>query len=80
MDKSEAGTADLDVQLVAPSGVVTPLEVKGGPSGETVEWVPDAPGQYRITILYGGEEVSCREELHFSSFPILYPDYIVQQF
>lgn len=61
VDKSEAGTADLDVQLVAPSGVVTPLEVKGGPAGETVEWVPDAPGQYRITILYGGEEVSCGE-------------------
>ncbi|XP_045132539.1 filamin-B-like isoform X2 [Portunus trituberculatus] len=57
LDKSEAGTADLDVQLVAPSGVVTPLEVKGGPAGETVEWVPDAPGQYRITVLYGGEEV-----------------------
>ena len=61
MDKSEAGNADLDVQLVAPSGVLTPLEVKGGPAGETVEWVPDAPGQYRITILYGGEEVRhCR--------------------
>ncbi|KAK3891382.1 hypothetical protein Pcinc_004729 [Petrolisthes cinctipes] len=57
LDKSEAGAADLEVQVVAPSGVVTPLEVKSGPGGEVVEWLPDAPGQYRVTILYGGEEV-----------------------
>ncbi|KAK8743524.1 hypothetical protein OTU49_001121 [Cherax quadricarinatus] len=57
LDKSEAGIADLEVHIVAPSGVVMPLEVKSGPAGEAVEWVPDAPGQYRVTFLYGGEEV-----------------------
>lgn len=62
MDKSEAGSADLEVQVVAPSGVVTPLEVKSGPGGEVVEWLPDAPGRYRVTILYGGEEVSVKSE------------------
>lgn len=58
VDKSEAGVADLEVQVVTPSEVVMPLEVKSGPAGEAVEWVPDAPGQYRVTIFYGGEEVS----------------------
>nr|XP_045601850.1 filamin-A-like isoform X1 [Procambarus clarkii] len=57
LDKSEAGIADLEVQVVAPSGVLMPLEVKSGPAGEAVEWVPDAPGQYRVAFLYGGEEV-----------------------
>lgn len=57
MDKSEAGDADLEVQVESPSGVMTPLEVKTGPSGEMVEWTPEAPGQFRITIFYGGDEV-----------------------
>ncbi|KAG7158756.1 Filamin-A-like 5 [Homarus americanus] len=57
LDKSEAGIADLEVQIVTPSGMLTPLEVKSGPAGEAVEWIPDAPGQYRVTFLYGGEEV-----------------------
>ncbi|XP_068231445.1 filamin-A isoform X3 [Palaemon carinicauda] len=57
LNTSEAGAADLEVNVEAPSGVMTPLEVKTGPSGEFVEWIPDAPGQYRIIIFYGGEEV-----------------------
>ncbi|XP_066943284.1 filamin-A isoform X1 [Macrobrachium rosenbergii] len=57
LNTSEAGAADLEVNVEAPSGVLTPLEVKTGPSGEFVEWIPDAPGQYRIIIFYGGEEV-----------------------
>ncbi|XP_042865445.1 filamin-A-like isoform X5 [Penaeus japonicus] len=57
LDKSEAGDADLEVQVESPSGVMTPLEVKTGPSGEMVEWTPEAPGQFRITIFYGGDEV-----------------------
>jgi len=57
LDKTDAGDADLEAQVENASGVVTPLEVKSGPSGDLVEWTPDAPGQYRITMLYGGEEV-----------------------
>lgn len=57
VDKSEAGDADLEVQVESPTGVMTPLEVKTGPSSEMVEWTPEAPGQYRITIFYGGDEV-----------------------
>ena len=58
VDRSEAGIADLESQVIAPSGQVIPLEVKPGHPGDVIEWYPDAPGQYRITVLYGGEEVN----------------------
>ncbi|XP_076033181.1 filamin-A-like isoform X8 [Oratosquilla oratoria] len=59
LDKSAAGVADVEAHVEAPSGVVVPLEVKNGSSGTTdaIEWTPEASGQYRVTLLYGGEEV-----------------------
>lgn len=57
VDKSEAGVADMDVQVITPSGRSLPLEVKSTQTNEIVEWQPEAPGQYKIEVNYGGEEV-----------------------
>lgn len=58
VDRTEAGLADLEAQVITPSGGNLPLEIKSTGMKDLVEWQPDAPGHYKVEVSYGGEEVS----------------------
>ena len=58
LDTTDAGAADIEANVQSPSGVVEPVDINiGQDGGKVLEWEPQDPGQYKITILYGGEEV-----------------------
>ncbi|KAB7497586.1 Filamin-A [Armadillidium nasatum] len=57
VDRTDAGLADLEAQVITPSGGNLPLEVKSTGMKDLVEWQPDAPGHYKVEVNYGGEEV-----------------------
>ncbi|XP_063231927.1 LOW QUALITY PROTEIN: filamin-C [Bacillus rossius redtenbacheri] len=58
--RKEAGFAELDVTVTSPLGRDLPLEVSSRPEDKDtdhIEFCPSLPGNYRFSILYGGEEV-----------------------
>ena len=58
LDTSAAGAADIEATVVSPTGSEETIEINVGQDGsKVVEWEPQDPGQYKITILFGGEEV-----------------------
>lgn len=58
LDTSAAGAADIEAHVLSPSGAVESVEITvGQDGGKLLEWEPQDPGQYKITVLYGGEEV-----------------------
>lgn len=54
MNRRDAGYAELDVTVTSPLGRNLPIEVKGSPDGEVIEFTPSVAGKYRIAINYGG--------------------------
>ena len=58
LDTTEAGQADIEAYVQSPTGSVEPVEINvGQDGGKVLEWEPQDPGQYKIALLYGGEEV-----------------------
>ena len=60
MERTEAGFAELDVTVTSPLGGELPLEIKRISKDreiDLVEFVPEAAGNYKFVILYGGEQV-----------------------
>ncbi|XP_028967084.1 filamin-C [Galendromus occidentalis] len=54
LNRRDAGYAELDVTVTSPLGRNLPIEVKGSPDGEVIEFTPSVAGKYRIAINYGG--------------------------
>ena len=60
VERTEAGFAELDVTVTSPLGGELPLEIKRISKDrevDLVEFVPEAAGNYKFVILYGGEQV-----------------------
>ena len=61
VERTDAGFAELDVTVTSPLGGELPLEIKrvAKERGEVdlVEFMPEAAGNYKFMILYGGEQV-----------------------
>lgn len=60
VERTEAGFAELDVTVTSPLGGELPLEIKRISKDreiDMVEFVPEAAGNYKFVILYGGEQV-----------------------
>ncbi|XP_022694817.1 filamin-C-like isoform X2 [Varroa jacobsoni] len=57
LNRRDAGYAELDVTVTSPLGRNLPIEVKGSPDGEVIEFTPAVSGKYRIAINYGGQAV-----------------------
>lgn len=57
VNRRDAGYAELDVTVTSPLGRNLPIEVKGSPDGEVIEFTPAVSGKYRIAINYGGQAV-----------------------
>ncbi|OQR79827.1 hypothetical protein BIW11_05461, partial [Tropilaelaps mercedesae] len=57
LNRRDAGYAELDVTVTSPLGRNLPIEVKGSPDGELIEFTPAVSGKYRIAINYGGQAV-----------------------
>lgn len=58
LDAVAAGSADIEAHVLSPSGRRENVEINEAPDGSRVlEWDPQDPGQYKITLLYGGEEI-----------------------
>merc|ERR1712223_321799 len=60
VERTEAGFAELDVTVTSPLGGELPLEIKRIAKDrevDLVEFSPEAAGNYKFVILYGGEQV-----------------------
>ena len=60
VERTEAGFAELDVTVTSPLGGELPLEIKRIAKDrevDLVEFAPEAAGNYKFVILYGGEQV-----------------------
>ena len=58
LDTAAAGLADIEAHVLSPSGSTEQIDISVGQDGQKVlEWDPQDPGQYKITLLYGGEEI-----------------------
>jgi len=68
VDRRRAGQSDLEVTVTSPLGDALPVDVRGLTGEEAVDLVefrPDAPGQYKFVIRYGGEQIP-ESPLHFA--------------
>uniref|UniRef100_T1J4U2 Calponin-homology (CH) domain-containing protein n=1 Tax=Strigamia maritima TaxID=126957 RepID=T1J4U2_STRMM len=58
LNRQKAGYAELDVTVTSPLGKDLPIEVKPtSDEGEVIQFFPTVAGKYKISILYGGEEI-----------------------
>ena len=60
MERTEAGFAELDVTVTSPLGGELPLDIKRiskEKEVDLVEFIPEAAGNYKFVIVYGGEQV-----------------------
>ncbi|KAJ6643067.1 Filamin-B, partial [Pseudolycoriella hygida] len=58
LNNSEAGQAEIEIQTRSPSGQNLPVRMTENNDGNyIVEFIPNIPGQYKTSILYGGEAV-----------------------
>merc|ERR1719220_320886 len=60
VERTDAGFAELDVTVTSPLGGELPLEIKRIAKDrevDLVEFAPEAAGNYKFVILYGGEQV-----------------------
>jgi filamin len=60
VERTEAGFAELDVTVTSPLGGELPLDIKRiskEKEVDLVEFIPEAAGNYKFVIMYGGEQV-----------------------
>ncbi|XP_047736004.1 filamin-A [Hyalella azteca] len=58
LDTSAAGAGDIEAFVLSSSGKRDNVEITvAQDGGKILEWEPQDPGQYKITLLYGGEEI-----------------------
>ena len=55
VSKNGAGSADLQVSITGPHSREVPFELDR--FGETITYIPDEAGIYRIDVIYGGLNV-----------------------
>lgn len=60
VERTDAGFAELDVTVTSPLGGELPLDIKRiakEKEVDLVEFIPEAAGNYKFVIMYGGEQV-----------------------
>lgn len=59
MNTHDAGKAELEVLAVSPTGQNLPVQVIEQSDGQCIiEFTPNAPGHYKLIIMYGGEQIT----------------------
>lgn len=57
LNTKEAGEADVDVQILSPTGQHVPVHIMTKEENKIVEFLPSIAGHYKCTVFYGGEQV-----------------------
>lgn len=58
MDCTNAGPADLTIEIISDSGTEAEVHIQDNGDGTyTITYIPLYPGSYTLTIRYGGQDV-----------------------